>query len=126
MPPRGFPIKLWYGISQWPTKYGACEGDGPMLKRFRGYAIAAVLLAAAAFAANAASLPNFGGPAQPNPAMNPTLLGDLNATVGLVNQYANSSTMGSPLNFRNWLDNGAMDVAQRGSAQINCGGTTGT
>lgn len=99
-----------------------------MLKCFRGYtfaALAAVLLLAAPLA-DAANLPNFGGPAQPNPAQNPTILGDLNAAVGLVNQYANPATMGSPLNFRNWLDNGAMDVAQRGATQINCGGTTGT
>ena len=94
------------------------------MKRLLGYTVAGMMaLAGAAFAA---SLPQFTGPAGTNPAMNPTLLSDLNTAVNTVNQYANSSTMGSPLNFRNWLDNGAMDVVQRGSAQINCGGTGGT
>ncbi len=87
---------------------------------------AAALLTLAAFAADAASVPQFTGPSGTNPGPNPLNLNDVNQAINAVNQQVNSSTAAPPLNFRNWLDNGAMDVAVRGSGQINCGGTTGT
>src|SRR5579859_6357279 len=103
----------------------AQRGDGPMLKRFRGFAIAAVLLAAAVSAADAASLPQFTGPAGTNPAMNPTILGDLNATINAINSGVTPGSMATFSANRNFLDNGGMSVAQRGTAAATGGTTSG-
>ena len=74
----------------------------------------------------AATLPLLGGPGQTNPSNNPIDIPDVNAAVISANQNINPSTMAPTLNFRNWLDNGALDIDVRGASQINCGGTTGS
>ena len=93
-----------------------------MLKFLRPLVVAA-LLAFAANAGHAAGVPQYG---PTNPALNPPIQGDLYNLVNAVNQWVNSSSMAPALNFRNWLDNGAMDIAQAGTGQVSCGGTGGS
>jgi hypothetical protein len=85
-------------------------------------ALAALLLTAGA---QAASLPQFTGPAGTNPAMNPTILGDLNATINAINSGVTPGSMATFSANRNFLDNGGMSVAQRGTAAATGGTTSG-
>lgn len=87
-----------------------------MLKRFLGYLAGAMLLGGTAFAA---SLPLFTGPQDPS-----QVGGNMNAVVQAVN--AGAPGFGSlPAGTRNYLDNGAMFVAQRGTGVATGASTAG-
>jgi hypothetical protein len=82
---------------------------------------AAALLTVAMFAGSAvaANLPLY----NLNSAVEPVNIPDMNSIVGAVNSLVTPQTMANPLNFRNLLDNGAFNVAQRGTSAF-AGGTT--
>jgi hypothetical protein len=86
-----------------------------MLKRFRGLAIAALLTLAAAADAHAANVPFFNGP---NSGINPLNQGDINAAISAVNSAVTPQSMATFSATRNFLDNGAMAVSQRGTGAI--------
>ena len=71
----------------------------------------------------AASVPLLTGPTGSNPAVFPADLPDINATINSVNSLVTPTSMAPFGTFRNYLDNGAMTVAQRGTS-AQTGGTT--
>lgn len=75
----------------------------------------------------AANIPLLTGVTGTNPATFPADLPDINSTISNINSAGasgiNPNTMASFGNFRNYLDNGGMAVAQRGTA-AQTGGTT--
>lgn len=77
----------------------------------------------------AANVPLLTGPAGSNPAQFPADLPDINNTVNAINSGGangiNPNTMGQFATPRNYLDNGAMFVAQRGLTTLNASGTAG-
>lgn len=98
-----------------------------MLTLIRGYTIAALaaILLLAAPLADAASLTPFTGPAGTNPIQNPTIQGDANAIIAAVNAGVTPQSMAAFSPLVNYLDNGAMAVAQRGTAAATGGTTSG-
>ena len=102
-----------------------------MLKRI-GSALLGLVLLAAAFPALAASVPQMCGPAGGPPGCTPVVstvgaqaLPDLNGLVNSINSNITPQSMASFASLRNYLDNGAMAVAQRGTSAITGGTTAG-
>jgi hypothetical protein len=73
---------------------------------------------AVASVVDAANLPYFTGPTGTNPATLPAAIPDLNALTSEVNTLVTPQTMGAYTNFRNLLDNGSIQIQQRGTAAI--------
>ena len=95
-----------------------------MIKRFHSLIGALALTALFASQALAASLPLFTAPGGTNPAAeNPPGIGTLNQLIQSLNSGVTPQSMATFSAFRNFLDNGAMAVAQRGTS-AQTGGTT--
>ena len=81
----------------------------------------------AATATDAANIPSFTGPSGTNPSNIPANVPDLNSLVNSINSSGptgiNPNTMADFGTPRNYLDNGSIDVAQRGTSAIT-GATT--
>jgi hypothetical protein len=84
----------------------------------------ALSLLAVASIASAANLSYFTGPTGTNPANLPAAIPDLNALIASINGGVTPQSMASPLAPRNLLDNGAINISQRGTA-ATAGATTG-
>ena len=84
-------------------------------------ALAALLIAPFVSAAN---LPYFTGPTGANPAVVPGNVADMNSLVLAINNGITSQSTSNPALPRNLLDNGSIDVAQRGTGVVT-GATTG-
>lgn len=74
--------------------------------------------------ATAASLPLYTGPAGSNPVLMPQNLGDMNNLVNAINSGITPASTASWSLPRNVLDNGGMQIDQRGTAAQTCGTTT--
>lgn len=92
------------------------------MRKFIAALVAAVLATSPVLAA---SLPIYGGPTQSNPAVNAIVQPDLNNLVTAINSAITPQSMAAFGTFRNFLDNGAMAVAQRGTAAATGGTTSG-
>lgn len=95
-----------------------------MFRRIISAAAVVALLSSAV--SQAANIPTFTGPAGTNPtAEMPPGIGTLNQLITAVNAGVTPQSSGAFSNFRNLLDNGAMQVAQRGTATVTGGTTSG-
>ena len=93
-----------------------------MNKRFLRTIIGLCALVAAPLA-TAANVPYFGGPTSAYP-YSGTYQADLNTLVGNINSNITTASTADFNNPRNLLDNGQMQVQQRGTAAQTCGTTT--
>lgn len=90
--------------------------------RYNRYLLATTALLAASLPAVAASVPLLTGPGGSNPAQFPADLPDINNTINAINSTGstgiNPNTMAPFAGPRNFLDNGAINIAQRGTSAI--------
>src|ERR1700676_5464117 len=93
------------------------------MKSLRKLLSAGLAFALATSFAQAASIPLYTGPAGTNPIQFPSDLPDVNGLINNINSSVTPQSMGALSNFRNFLDNGAMQIAQRGTG-AQTGGTT--
>jgi len=86
------------------------------------FGIAAALISTAAYAA---SIPLFTGPSGSNPtADQPPGIATLNQLINAINSYITPQSVATFSTPRNLLDNGQMQVQQRGTGTRTCGTTT--
>lgn len=93
-----------------------------MLKTNRILLATTALIAVSAFPVAAASVPLLTGPSGSNPAQFPADLPDINSTINAINSSGatgiNANTLAPPSTPRNFLDNGSINIAQRGTTAI--------
>ena len=89
------------------------------MTRFRKLAIAATFLAPVAAWSAVPQIPS-----SPQYSEASQIVGTLNYLVGLINSYINAATMAEYSLPRNLLDNGQMQIQQRGTSTQTCGTTT--